>query len=611
MHRLALIALLLQMLSLAMAVDAIRLGGAYWIDADGESGLDLALAQETAGGFTSFSRMLTRGFVAAPVWVRLDLPAGEPDGEPWVLRLRPPWHDEIQLFDPAFPSERPRLTGSVHPWSDDEYRSLNLNFRVPQGDEPRSLMLRFDSAHSIIVSAELLSVRRATSLDQRQLAWLLLYVAFLVFVLFGSLSVWLSDRDSLFGVVSLTMTSGIVYAASMFGLLRLLLGDVVTSSALNRLNDLLIIVYPIATMWFYWAFLRSYGLRSWARYGWIVVLSMGVVNIALVLSGALATAFRINASTLVFGGVWILLVLWFGLKGPSGAPSGGVNLRVVQLVATGMMLITLDGITHTLGVWGNRVTLIEGFLTHVFVVSLLLSVVLQVRTRQRRLELVRAEQRAMHEVRVREKLQRFLDMFSHEVRTPLAILSLAVEQGVSDPLLAGQARGAISDLDQLVARSLQVDALEAEVTELTFQVVDLQGLVAASAERLGLADVLVWTECADARVSVDPYFARVVITNLLENAAKYGVEGAPIAVAVTRQSPDSVALTVRNRIDARGKFDPARVFDKYYRGPYAARRSGAGLGLYLSRALAELQGGGLRLAQLNHEGVAFEWWLRA
>ena len=609
MQRLALLVFVLHAFSVALANDPLRLAGGYWIDAAGDATLAVALARDAAADFQPYSSMLSGGFVGESVWVRLDVPAGEVGGEDWVLRLRPVWHDEIELFDPAFPTAVPRLTGLRQPWSGDEYRSLNLNFLIPQGEAPRSLMLRLDSPHSMILSAELLPQSAATTLDLQQFAWFLIYVMILVFVFFGAVSVWLGDRDPFFAVVSFTMATGLLYAASMFGLFRVLLDGVVPNHLLNGFNNGLVILYPLATLWFYRQFLRSYGLRSWARFGLDLVATFGLVNLGMVVVGATTTALMLNAVSLLCGVVWLLIVLWFGLKAPKEARSGTLGLGVVRFVVTGLISVTLFGMMRTLGLPGNEETAIEAFLTHVFAVSLLLSLVLRFRARQRRLDLLLAEQRAVHEVRVRENLQRFMDMFSHEVRTPLAILSLVVEQGVRDSVLASQARGAIDDLDRLVTRSLQVDAVEAAAMRLQLCEVDLGDLVAASAERLGLSDTLEWTERAALPVTVDPYLAQVVISNLLENAVKYGAGGAPIALSMTRRSHDSVALRVRNLIDVRGEFDAARVFEKYYRSPFAARKSGAGVGLYLARALAELQGGGLHLAEYTRDAVTFELWV--
>jgi len=50
---------------------------------------------------------------------------------------------------------------------------------------------------------------------------------------------------------------------------------------------------------------------------------------------------------------------------------------------------------------------------------------------------------------------------------------------------------------------------------------------------------------------------------------------------------------VSNVIGQAGVPDPEHVFDKYYRAPGAQSKSGSGLGLYLSKHIAQLLGGDL------------------
>jgi two-component system, sensor histidine kinase LadS len=600
-RRLGSATLLLAIVAVAVAAP---LTGGFWIDASGDASAERAWAASEAGEFTPFDTMLALGFVAAPVWVRLDLqPHGSASVE-GILRLRPPWHDRIELFDPASPTSEPRVTGDRYPWTDDEYRSLDLNFRVASGDAPRSVLLRIDSPHSLMLSAEWFPLEQAMRVTQRQLIGFVVYVAFLAFILFGTLSTWLVDRDPLFGAVSLAMTVGILYAVTMFGMLRMLSDEGVESAAFDRLGGLLIVAYPLAAVWFYRVFLGGYVLQRWARIGLDVVAASGLVSLGFVAVGWRHLGFVTNVWVLLAAHVWLLISLWFGLR---GSPRGAVSLALVRGVTTFAVVVTFLGTAHMLGPWGNRAVTMEAYLIPVLVVSVLQSLVLRFRARQRNLDLIRAQQRAATELQARENLQRFMDMFSHEVRTPLSIISLVVEQGVADPLLAKEGRGAIGDLDRLVARSLQVDALEAAATKVHLEEVAWGEMVIASAERLGLGDVLTWQGDVELRIRADAWLAQIVLGNLLENAAKYGVAGAPIVVSAVAEGPSRAVLRIENRVDARGVFDPERVFDKYYRSPQATRSSGAGLGLHLSKALAELQGGTLRLAEQSDERVAFEW----
>jgi len=597
---------LLSLLLILQSASLAQLATAYWIDPTGTASVADALAAAEAGAFTAYEEILFQGYVSTPVWFRLELPEGLPGGEAWVLRVRPTWHDEVLLYDPLQIGGEPAVSGDRYPTSNDAYESLNLSFRVPQIDVPRILLLRLDSPHSVIFGAELLPESDARRLDQRQFGWYMAYLAFILVVLASTVLAWLRDRDHLLGSAAINIAVGIAYAASMYGVLRLLLNGVLESEVLNAVNGLLILAYPLSSMFFYRALLRQYGVRRFAATGVDAMIAFEALALTLMALGYAHEAFFLNAVTLTVGSVWVLSSLLFWSTASVDPGKDDLPLWLVRWVATGLLGFTLLGlITGTLGFyfdWGAR---IEAFLAHSSVVSISMSFGLQYRSRRRQRALVAAERRAELEVVERERLQRFMNMFSHEVRTPLAIVSLAVERGIQDPLLASQARGAITDLNELVSKSLLVDRLEAAAVFQQSEEVDLVELVNDCALRLDLSEAVCLASTDPTWVRVDLYLTHVIATNLLDNAMKYGVVGGRIDVSFARESEASVTMFVGNRIDASGVFDPQRVFEKYYRSPSAGKRSGAGLGLHLSRAFARMQGGDLRVDQLSESYVRF------
>jgi signal transduction histidine kinase len=82
-----------------------------------------------------------------------------------------------------------------------------------------------------------------------------------------------------------------------------------------------------------------------------------------------------------------------------------------------------------------------------------------------------------------------------------------------------------------------------------------------------------------------------VISNLLSNAIKYSPEGTTVEIR-GRTDPDAVVLTVNDQGPGIPSADLPHVFDRFYRALDAARHTkGAGLGLYLARAVVEAHGG--------------------
>jgi NtrC-family two-component system sensor histidine kinase KinB len=95
-----------------------------------------------------------------------------------------------------------------------------------------------------------------------------------------------------------------------------------------------------------------------------------------------------------------------------------------------------------------------------------------------------------------------------------------------------------------------------------------------------------------------------VLVNLLDNAAKYG--GSPVRVSAEGTN-GVVRIAVSDAGPGIGAADRDRIFEKFYRAdPQATRGArGTGLGLYISRELAQRLGGRLHLASAPGEGATF------
>lgn len=206
--------------------------------------------------------------------------------------------------------------------------------------------------------------------------------------------------------------------------------------------------------------------------------------------------------------------------------------------------------------------------------------------------------------------KRLLASASHELRSPLARLRMALELMPADarPEVLKEAAADVAELDALIDDLLLAGWLEAQDALAARETVDLLALLAEEGSRTGAT-----VSGEAAVVEGDPRLLRRMIRNLLENARLYG-QGTPIeaSVSVERDRLASAGATVALRVADRGPGVPEsereRIFEPFYRpeGHSEGSGGGFGLGLALVRDIARRHGGRARCFSRPGGGAIFE-----
>ncbi|MEA2760945.1 MAG: hypothetical protein QOD47_229 [Gemmatimonadaceae bacterium] len=219
---------------------------------------------------------------------------------------------------------------------------------------------------------------------------------------------------------------------------------------------------------------------------------------------------------------------------------------------------------------------------------------------------------------------RFYASMSHELRTPInAVIgySTLMLDNIYGPLNAKQKEGlqrtlkAARHLLELVNDVLDLSKIEAGKIELSLQPVmfpalieDLFVTVRPLADEYGSTLSLVM-EGEGFNIVSDPRRVRQILLNLLSNAIKFG-EGKPIRVVCKQCDDKGVEIEVQDEGVGIAKEDITRIFEEFVQVS-ESKQPGTGLGLPISRRLAQLLDGSLTVCSTPGQGSAFRLTLPA
>lgn len=209
------------------------------------------------------------------------------------------------------------------------------------------------------------------------------------------------------------------------------------------------------------------------------------------------------------------------------------------------------------------------------------------------------------------------DLFAtavHELRTPLTSIQghgqLARRFLKTDPIRAEEALARVLEQAKRMNRLIGdlLDQARVSAGALTLEVVTFD-LGVATAHTVGLHQHddpprITFTAPAQVRIQGDPERIAQIVGNLLDNARKYSPPGSPIVVTIAVVGND-----VQVRVADRGVGVPDderdRIFAPFYRTSRTRDIAGTGLGLHVSRRIAEQHHGRLWLESSSVNGSVF------
>jgi len=210
----------------------------------------------------------------------------------------------------------------------------------------------------------------------------------------------------------------------------------------------------------------------------------------------------------------------------------------------------------------------------------------------------------------------FIDMISHEYRTPLSIMMSSIdlleldaknnpdkdnEKTLSKMRTAGLRLRALLELS---LNQKRIDAsnivFSPDETDFAVNVIHVAAELARSAhpEHRIIVDDSMWR---DLTIRVDCQLMISAISNLLDNACKYSDPS--VVKVILKDSEDTVSVAVCDNGVGIPEQDLDQIFEKYFRAKGSGNKSGAGVGLYLVKKIVQLHEGEISIDSRKGEGT--------
>jgi two-component system sensor histidine kinase KdpD len=235
-----------------------------------------------------------------------------------------------------------------------------------------------------------------------------------------------------------------------------------------------------------------------------------------------------------------------------------------------------------------------------------------------RTELAGEAQRAQLQMETEQVRSSLLSSVSHDLRTPLAVVTGAASSLLEDAIDADTRRELTETilqeaqrLNRLVRNLLDMTRLEAGAVRVHKEWQPLEEVVGAALNRLedalGARQLITELPADLPLVPVDAVLIQQLLVNLLENALKYAPAGSPLEISA-RTRPGGVEMVVADRGPGIPAGEEQRIFDKFYRIGDAGG-GGVGLGLAICKGIVRAHGGQIFVTNRPGGGAEFHIYL--
>jgi len=560
-----------------------------------------------AARFTKLDGPLSLGFTRTVAWVKLELTPAE--SAQWLMEVGQPILEDVRLFQRSADGALLVRQGTL--LNSDVPRELQYRrpvFRVDlRAGETTVLYLRLATRTSMVTNLKLwapMALLENSNLET--FFWGLVFGSyFLVVFFYSAFWIWTREKVHLYYVFYVSINLG---AAFLTGRWNDMLGLHISTNA----HTLALGVFVCLSLWVAPLFTILYlgAHRIWPRVSRIYLRACATVSmlcIGVVLLGYYSQGVMVIQITSMV--VIIITTAVSGYLASKGDKKGQLMLLAFSLFYGGVMWRYLRNIGLIEPSWWNESVYQIGAFVHMMVMST--GIFSSYNALRRKSEQERA--RADAQERQRERQYEFLGMVSHEVRTPLTVISASADNLMIDASLTVNAKNRAlkiirhtEKLQKLFDTYLNNERLLNGDNAIRMSDVNLVALCESLVQDMKDAHgmEIQFMTPIELILNCDPDLLRVAISNLLENARKHVPEKSSISLSL-RRFKNTVHIAVTDQGPGVDDRDMPFIFDAYFRGQGAYTSIGSGLGLHLVQFIAKQHHGRVHAQKLQPCGMEF------
>ena len=218
----------------------------------------------------------------------------------------------------------------------------------------------------------------------------------------------------------------------------------------------------------------------------------------------------------------------------------------------------------------------------------------------------------------RDQINTLISDISHQSKTPVANLLLYAHLLKEQPLTpqgqnCSQAICAQAEkLQTLIEALVKISRLETGILVLHPQTGEIQSMaervIAQYTPKAAEKEITLTAGELTGQAFFDPKWTEEAVCNLLDNAIKYTPSGGTVSLEVRNFELFS-AIQVSDTGPGIPETEQAKIFGRFYRAPETYQTEGVGIGLYLTRQIAEHQGGYVKVKSTLGQGSVFSLFL--